>query len=543
MAVKKLAFYLKAREQIKAGADKLLAAVRTTYGPKGRNVLIEKSWGSPTVTRDGMTVAAEIEFEDKSENLGAQILQQAAKKTGEEAGDGTTTACILTDAILTEGMRNVAAGADPMSIARGIEKGLAEALKVIDKMTEPVKGREEVARIATIASGGDPEIGEQIAAAMDRAGTEGVITVEEGQSLEYSLDWVEGMEFDRGYLSPYFITDKETMSAVLEKPLILVHEKKITSVQELLPVLEKVAQAGRALLVIAETVEGDALATLVVNKLRGVMKCAAVKAPSYGDKRKAQLQDIAVLTGASPIFEDAGIKLEEVQISNLGTAKKVIITKDDTTIVEGAGSKADIEGRVAQIRMEIEETDSDYDKEQLQKRLAKLSSGVARISVGGATESQVKERKARLENALSAAQAAAEAGVVPGGGVTFMQAAKKVAKLDITGDELLGAQVLARALEAPIKQLAENAGASGEVVADKVRESAKKSHGYDVVAGEYTDLAKAGICDPTKVVKAALTNAVSAAAMLLTTEASITIVPEKKKGPPMPDDMYGEDMY
>jgi chaperonin GroEL len=542
MAGKKLAFYLEAREQIKAGVDKLIEAVRTTYGPRGRHVMIEKSFGSPDITRDGMTVAKEIELEDKSADIGVTVLRQAAFKTAEEAGDGTTTACILAGALLDEGIRNVAAGADPMALSRGIERGLAEALKVIDKMSTPVKGRKDLTRIGTIASGNDPDIGERIGEAMERAGAEGVITVEEGKTLDSSIDWVEGMQFDRGYLSPYFVTDKKGMKTVLEKPLILVHEKKISNVQEFVPLLEKVAQSGRSVLVIAENVEGEALATLVVNKLRGTLKCAAVKAPSYGDKRKAQLADIAALTGAKAVFEDTGLKLEELQLSDLGTAKKVEIDKENTTIVEGGGAKEDIQGRIAQINAEMETTDSNYDKEQLQKRLAKLAGGVAQITVGGATEAEVKTRKARTENALSAAQAAAESGVVPGGGVVFLRAASKVAGLKLKGAEKLGAKILTRALEAPMRQLARNSGAAADVVVEKVL-AKKDAFGYDVVAGKYTDLAKAGVYDPAKVVKSALTNAVSAATMLLTTEASITVIPEKKKTPAAPEDMYGDGMY
>lgn len=542
MADKKLAFYLEAREAIKAGIDKLVRAVRTTYGPRGRNVLVEKSFGSPDITRDGMTVAKELDFEDKSENLGVHILRQAAQKTADEAGDGTTTACILAGAIVREGMRNVAAGADPMALSRGIEKGLEAAFKAMDKMSVPIRGRKDIARIATIASAGDAQIGEQIGWAMDKAGKEGAITVEEGQGFDITGDWVEGMQFDRGYLSPYFVTDKKSMTVELEKPYVLLHEKKISNVQELLPVLEKVAQAGRPLLIISESVEGEALATLVVNKLRGNFKCAAVKAPSYGDRRKAQIIDIATLTGANPVLEDTGLKLEELQLGDLGTAKRVVMTKEETTIIEGAGSKADIEGRIAQIKREIEETDSDYDRENLQKRLAKLAGGVARINIGGATEAQVKARRARAQNALSAAQAAAESGVVPGGGVAFIRAAEKISKLKLEGDEKLGAEILVRALEAPLRQLAGNSGAPGDVVVENVKES-KGAEGYDVVSGKYRDLAKAGICDPTKVVKSALRNATSAASMLLTTEASITIIPEKKKVSAMPQDAYGDDMY
>ncbi len=544
MSPKLLVFSPEAREKIKAGADILLEAVSTTYGPRGRHVIVEKSFGSPDVTRDGAQVAREIELEDKNENLGLHILRSCAQKTADEAGDGSTTSCVVAGALLGEGLRNVAAGADSMSLARGIEKGLACALDVIDKMAEPVRGRKDIARIAAIASGGDAGMGEVVAAAMDKAGKEGAVTVEEGQSLDTSFDWVEGMQFDRGYQSAYFVTDKKSRTAVLEEPLILVHEKKISSVKDILPLLEKVVRSGRPFLVISESVEGEVLALLVVNKLRGNMKCAAVKAPSYGDRRKAMLIDIAVLTGARPVLEDTGIKLESLELGELGTAKKVIITKDETTIVEGGGSEADIAGRVGLIKNEIDQTDSDYDKEHLQKRLAKLAGGVACISVGGATEAQVKTSKARVENALNAARAAVESGVVPGGGVTFIRAADEVAKLKLEGDEQLGARILARALAAPLWQLADNSGARGDVVVDKVK-SASGSEGYDVVAEKYVDLIKAGICDPAKVVKTALINAVSAANMLLTTDASITILPEKKKkGAGMPPaDPYGGGMY
>jgi len=539
MPDKKLAFYIEAREKIKSGVDQLIKAVSTTYGPKGRNVLIEKSFGSPDITRDGMTVAKTIELEDNSANLGVTILRQTAQKTADEAGDGTTTACIIAGAIINEGMRNIAAGADPMSLSRGIERGMSEALDAIDNMSVPIKGRKDIAAIATIASGGDSEIGEQIGTAMDKAGAEGAITVEEGQGLEMSFSWVEGMQFDKGYLSPYFVTDKKSMTVEFANPLILVHEKKISSVQDILPILEKVAKAAKPLLIISEAVEGEALALLVVNKLRGNFQCAAVKAPSYGDRRKAQLVDIAVLTGANPVFEDVGINLETIQLSDLGTARKVVISKDETTIIEGAGSGEDIQGRIAQIKAEIERTDSDYDKEQLQKRLAKLAGGVAQISVGGATESQVKARKARTENALSAAQAAVESGIVTGGGVSFIKAAQKVAKIKLAGDEKSGAMILARALEAPLWQLATNSGVPGDVVVDKVK-SSEGEQGYNVLTQKYVDLARAGICDPAKVVKSALKNAVSAANLLLTTEASITLAPEKEKkaSPDMSDDMY-----
>jgi len=554
MPAKRILYYAAAREPILAGASVVAKAVKVTYGPRGRNVIIEKSFGTPLVTQDGATVASQIELEDLNQNLGAQLIKQAAAKTSEIAGDGTTTACILAESIVREGLRLCAAGCDPMSLSRGIEKGLEAALESISKESKPLKSKSDVAQIANIASSGDLEVGEIVASAIDKAGKGGVVTVEEGKTLQTTMEVVEGMQFDRGYISPYFITEKSDLKCVLEDPRILVYEKKIEDVEEFLPLLEKVAKSGKSFLVISESVEGEALATLVVNKLQEILKCAAVKAPGYGEKRKAQLTDIAILTGGNAVLEDSGMKLPAVELSDLGRAKKVLIAKEETTIIEGAGKKSAIEGRIEQIRNEIQKTTSDYDKEQLRKREGSLAGGVVRINVGGATEVDVKSRKARTENALNAVKSAREEGVVPGGGVAFLCAADAVKTLKLSGDELSGAQILARALEEPIKQLAENSGADGNVVLHTVRES-KKGVGYDVVAQKFRDMEGAGVIDSAKVLKTALSNAVSVATMLLTTEASVTEAPKKKEekkkakkrpGMGMPEDMedaYDEDMY
>ncbi len=525
MAAKQLAFDVEARESMRVGVAKLARAVKSTLGPRGRNVLIQKSFGSPTVTKDGVTVAKEIELAEPYENLGAQIVKEAASKTSDVAGDGTTTATVLAEAIYAEGLKNVTAGADPMSLKRGIDAGVEAVVKAIGKMSRAVSGREEIAQVGAIAANNDPEIGEQIAEAMEKVGKDGVITVEEGKSLQTEVEWVEGMQFDRGYLSPYFVTDRQKMSAVLEDPYILIHEKKLSSAKDMLPLLEKIAQTGKPLLVIAEDVEGEALATLVVNKLRGTLNCAAVKAPGFGDRRKAMLEDIAVLTGGRAIFEDLGIELESLTLDDLGRARRVEVEKETTTIVEGAGENKAIQGRIAQIRREIETTTSDYDREKLQERLAKLAGGVAQINVGGATEAEVKEKKARVEDALHATRAAVEEGIVPGGGVALLRARKALDNVKVKGDEKIGVQILRHALAAPCEMIAANAGADGRVVVQKV-EAGDPNFGYNALTGEYGDLLKMGVIDPAKVVRCALQNGASVATMLLTTDC---LVCEKKE--------------
>jgi len=530
MAVKKIAYDQEARERMRDGVRQLARAVKVTLGPRGRNVIIEKSFGSPTVTKDGVTVAKEIELEGKYENMGAQLVKQVASKTSDVAGDGTTTATVLAEAIFEEGLRNVTAGANPISLKRGIEKAVIAVVDSLNKKATKVgAGKTEIAQVGSIAANNDPEIGNMIADAMARVGNDGVITVEEGKSLATEVDWVEGMQFDKGYLSPHFVTNPDRMECVLEDPFILVHEKKISGIKDMLPVLEKIAQSGRPLLIVAEDVEGEALATMVVNKLRGVFKACAVKAPGFGDRRKAMLQDLAVQTGAKAIMEDLGVTLESVTVADLGTAKKVVITKDDTTIIEGAGKKADIQGRIASIKNEIENTSSDYDREKLQERLAKLSGGVAQILVGAATEAEMKEKKARVEDALHATRAAVESGILPGGGVALLRAQTVVDKLDVTGDEKIGAQIVRRALEAPLRQIAANAGVDGSIVVQNLN-NAKGAEGFNAATGEYEDLIKAGVIDPAKVTTTALQNAASVATLLLTTEALISVVPEKKKG-------------
>ena len=540
MAAKDVKFGASAREKMLKGVDILADAVKVTLGPKGRNVVIEKSFGAPRTTKDGVSVAKEIELEDKFENMGAQMVREVASRTNDEAGDGTTTATVLAQAIVREGMKSVAAGMNPMDLKRGIDKAVALVIEQLKSTATPIKGSSEVAQVGTISANGEKEIGEMIANAMEKVGNEGVITVEEAKSLATELDVVEGMQFDRGYLSPYFVTDSEKMIADLEDPYILLFEKKLSSLQPMLPVLEAVVQSNRPLLIIAEDVEGEALATLVVNKLRGGLKIAAVKAPGFGDRRKAMLEDIAVLTGGQVVSEDLGIKLENVTLDMLGTAKKVSITKDDTTIVDGAGEKEAIEGRVNQIRRQIEDTSSDYDKERLQERLAKLAGGVAVIKVGGASEIEVKERKDRVDDALNATRAAVEEGIVPGGGIALLKATKA---LDgVTGDnedQNQGIAIVARALQAPIRQIVENAGSEGSIVVGKVLENKDPNFGYNAQTGEYEDLVKSGVIDPVKVSRIALQDAASVASLLITTEAAIAEKPKKDGGAPAAPDMGG----
>jgi chaperonin GroEL len=535
MAAKDVKFGGDARERLLRGVDILANAVKVTLGPKGRNVVIEKSFGAPRITKDGVTVAKEIELEDKFENLGAQLLREVASKTNDLAGDGTTTATVLAQAIVREGAKAVAAGTNPMDLKRGVDMAVAVALKDLAARSKKIKTSAEVAQVGTISANGEKAIGDLIADAMQKVGNEGVITVEEAKSLETELDVVEGMQFDRGYLSPYFITNADKMIAELEDPYILIHEKKLSSLQALLPVLEAVVQSGKPLLIIAEDVEGEALATLVVNKLRGGLKIAAVKAPGFGDRRKAMLEDIAILTAGQVISEDLGIKLENVTLDMLGRAKKVSIAKETTTIVDGIGKKKEIEARVAQIKAQIEETTSDYDREKLQERLAKLAGGVAVIRVGGATEIEVKEKKDRVDDALNATRAAVEEGIVPGGGVALLRAKRAVAKLhsDINDVEV-GIKLVLKALEAPVRQIAENAGVEGSIVAGKLSESTDENEGFDAQTETYVDMVKAGIIDPTKVVRTALQDAASVAALLITTEALIAEKPRKDAAPAMP---------
>ncbi len=528
MAVKKIAYDQEARERIRDGVRKLARAVKVTLGPRGRNVIIEKSFGSPTVTKDGVTVAKDIELEGKYENLGAQLVKEVAAKTSDVAGDGTTTATILAEAIYEEGIKNVTAGANPVGIKRGIEKAVAAAVEDLKKRSTPVKGRKEIAQVASVAANNDDEIGKILADAMERVGKDGVITVEEGKTLETDVEWVEGMQFEKGFLSPHFVTNADRMECILENPWILIHEKKISTIKDMLPLLEKIAQSGRPLLVIAEDVEGEALATLVVKTLRGVFKCAAVKAPGFGDRRKAMMEDIAIMTGGKAIFEDLGISVESLSTEDLGSAKKVVIAKDDTTIIEGGGKAKDVQGRVAQIRNEIEKTTSDYDREKLQERLAKLAGGVAQIMVGAATETEMKERKARVEDALHATRAATEEGILPGGGVALLRAQKKVKSLKLSGDDRIGADIVRRALEAPLRQIVENAGTDGSIVVQEITNSDDYNYGYNAATDKYEDLMASGVIDPTKVACVALQNAASVATLLLTTEALISLVPEKK---------------
>ncbi len=540
MAAKQLQFDISARESLLRGVDKLADTVKVTLGPQGRNVVLDKKFGSPTITKDGVTVAKEIEFKEPFENMGAQMVREVASKTSDVAGDGTTTATVLAQIIFRQGLKNVTAGANPMDLKRGIDKAVEVVVDEVKKMSKEVKTHEEIAQVATTSANSDSAIGELIADAMDKVGKDGVITVEEAKSTDTTLEVVEGMQFDRGYLSPYFITDQSTMEAVLEDAYVLIHDKKISAVRDLVPVLDKVAQLGKPLLIIAEEIEGEALAVLVVNKLRGTLRVAAAKAPGFGDRRKAMLEDIAVLTGGRLISEEAGLKLENVTLKDLGQAKRIVQDKDNTTIIEGAGKTADIKGRVAQIRRQIDETTSDYDREKLQERLAKLAGGVAVIHVGAATETEMKEKKARVEDALHAARAAVEEGVVPGGGVVFLRARKALDALQLEGDQATGVTIVRRALEEPLRQIAVNAGFEGAIVVNKVSEG-KNAFGFNALTEQYEDLVKAGITDPAKVSRIALENGASIAGLLLTTEALVAEIPEEK--PPMPATPPGGDMY
>jgi chaperonin GroEL len=529
MAAKIVKFSEEARNRMLRGVSLLADAVTVTLGPKGRNVVIEKSWGAPTVTKDGVTVAKEIQLEDRFENMGAQMVKEVASKTSDVAGDGTTTATVLARGIFAEGARMVAAGHDPMSLKRGIDKAVVKLVAALKEQSKPTRGRDEIAQVGTVSANGDRAIGEIIAEAMDKVGKEGVITVEEAKSLETTLEVVEGMQFDRGYLSPYFVTDPERMEVVLEDPYILINEKKISAMKDLLPILEQIAKSGKPLLLIAEDVEGEALATLVVNKIRGTLHAAAVKAPGFGDRRKAMLEDVAILTGGRMIAEELGLKLENVTLKDLGRAKRVVIDKDNTTLIDGAGKKTDIEGRIKQIRAQIEETTSDYDREKLQERLAKLVGGVAVVKVGAATEIEMKEKKARVEDAMHATRAAVEEGIVPGGGVALIRALSALDDLKVPDEEQTGVQIVRRAAQEPCKRIAMNAGTDGSVVLDKVK-NGKGAFGFNAATEEFEDLFKAGIIDPTKVVRSALQNAASVAGLLLTTEAMVAEKPEDKKG-------------
>jgi len=540
MAAKNLVFDVEARAKLKTGVDKLAQAVKVTLGPKGRNVVLDRKFGSPTVTKDGVSVAKEVELEDPVENMGAQMVKEVATKTSDVAGDGTTSATVLAQAIFGEGLKNVTAGTNPMGIRRGIDKAVEKVVEELKKMSTPTKGKKDIAQVGAISANNNAEIGELIADAMDKVGKDGVITVEEARGLETTLETVDGMQFDRGYLSPYFVTDPERMEAVLEDPMILIHDKKVSSMKDLLPILEKVAQMGKPLLIVAEDVEGEALATLVVNKLRGTLKVAAVKAPGFGDRRKAMLQDIAVLTGGQVISEEVGFKLENAVVSDLGKAKRVVIDKDNTTVIDGAGESDKIKGRIEEIRVAIDKSTSDYDREKLQERLAKLAGGVAVINVGAATESEMKEKKALVEDALHATRAAVEEGIVPGGGVALLRAQAALSKLKLDReDEQIGVQILQRALEHPIRQISENAGAEGSIVVEKVR-AGKGGFGYNAQTEQYEDLVEAGVIDPTKVVRSALQNAASIAGLLLTTEAVVVEVPEE--APPAGGGMPGGGM-
>jgi chaperonin GroEL len=533
---KQLKFDEEARSSLLKGVTVMAAAVKATLGPKGRNVVIDKKFGSPTITKDGVTVAKEIELKDKYENMGAQMVREVASKTSDVAGDGTTTATVLAQAIFREGLKNVTAGANPMGLKRGIEAAVDAVVKDLKGISKSTKDKKEIAQVATIASNNDKAVGNLIAEAMEKVGKDGVITVEESKSADTVLDVVEGMQFDRGYLSPYFVSDAERMEVNLEDAFVLIHEKKISVMKDMLPLLEQVARAGKPLLIIAEEVEGEALATLVVNKLRGTLSACAVKAPGFGDRRKAMLEDIATLTGGKAITEDLGIKLENIKLTDLGRSKKVVVDKDNTTLVEGAGKAKEIEGRIKQIRAQIEETTSDYDREKLQERLAKLAGGVAVIKVGAATETAMKEKKARVEDALNATRAAVEEGIVPGGGVALLRSAKAIDGLKLSGDEKVGASIVKRACEEPIRQIVENAGLEGSVIVEKVKSETVPNRGYDAESMEYVDMLQAGIIDPTKVERVALQNAASVASLLLTTEALITDLPEEKPAaaPPMP---------
>jgi len=535
MAAKELHFNVDARAALKRGVDQLAEAVKVTLGPKGRNVVIDKKFGAPTVTKDGVTVAKEIELNDPLENMGAQMVKEVATKTSDNAGDGTTTATVLAQAIFREGLKNVTAGANPMAIKRGIDQAVAAVVAELKKISVPTSGKKEIAQVGAISANNDTEIGNLIADAFDKVGKDGVITVEEARGLETSLDTVEGMQFDRGYVSPYFVTDPEKMEAVLEDALILIHDKKVSSMKDLLPVLEKVAQQGRPLLIIAEDIEGEALATLVVNKLRGTLKVAAVKAPGFGDRRKAMLQDIATLTNGQVVSEEVGFKLENTVITDLGRAKRIVVDKDNTTIIDGAGREDKIQGRIKEIRVAIDASTSDYDKEKLQERLAKLAGGVAVINVGAATEAEMKEKKARVEDALHATKAAAEEGIVPGGGVALIRAQRALKALKLDADEQIGVDIIRRAVEEPIRMIVQNAGGEGSIVVEKVRSSKDDAFGYNALSDTYENLVQAGVIDPTKVTRTALQNAASIAGLLLTTEALIVERKEDKPaagGPP-----------
>jgi chaperonin GroEL len=535
MATKQLEFNTEARARLKRGVDQLAEAVKVTLGPKGRNVVIDKKFGSPTVTKDGVTVAKEIELEDPIENMGAQMVKEVATKTSDLAGDGTTTATVLAQAIFREGLKSVTAGVSPMSLKRGIERAVEAVVEELKKISVPTAGRKEIAQVGTISANNDGEIGKIIADAMEKVGKDGVITVEEAKGLETTYETVDGMQFDRGYLSPYFVTDPEKMEAVLEDAHILIHDKKISAMKDLLPVLEKVAQAGRPLLIIAEDVEGEALATLVVNKLRGTLKVCAVKAPGFGDRRKEMLRDIAILSGGQVISEEVGFKLENAVLSDLGHAKRVVVDKDNTTVVDGKGKQADIQGRIGEIKAAIEKSTSDYDREKLQERLAKLAGGVAVVHVGAATETEMKEKKARVEDALHATRAAVEEGIVPGGGVALLWCQRVLDKVKGTGeDEKIGIDIVRRSLEEPIRMIAQNAGAEGSIVVGKVKESKEKNFGYNAQTDSFEDLVAAGVIDPTKVTRTALQNAASIAGLLLTTECVVVEKKEKEKAPPMP---------
>ncbi|MCG6982570.1 MAG: chaperonin GroEL [Deltaproteobacteria bacterium] len=543
MAAKDIKYFNEAREKLMRGVNTLADAVKVTLGPKGRNVVLEKSWGSPTITKDGVTVAKEIELENKFENMGAQMVKEVASKTSDVAGDGTTTATILAQSIYREGSKLVAAGHNPMGLKRGIETAVSTAVAELQKLSKPTKDQKEIAQVGTISANNDETIGNIIAEAMNKVGKEGVITVEEAKAMETTLDVVEGMQFDRGYLSPYFVTDPERMEVILEEPYILLHEKKISSMKDLLPILEQVAKMGRPLLIIAEDVEGEALATLVVNKLRGTLKVCGVKAPGFGDRRKAMLEDIAMLSGGQVISEDLGIKLENVTLNDLGTSKTVRVDKDNTTLVDGGGTRQAIEGRVKQIRAQVEETTSDYDREKLQERLAKLVGGVAVINVGAATETEMKEKKARVEDALNATRAAVEEGIVAGGGVALIRCIPVLEKLKVEGEEAFGVNIVKRALEEPVRQIANNAGHEGSVVVDRVKKE-KGSFGFNAETEKFEDLTKSGVIDPTKVVRFALQNAASVASLLLTTEAMVAEKPKKEApAPAMPPGAGMEGMY
>jgi len=537
-----ITFESEARNALKLGVDQLSNAVKATLGPKGRNVVIDKKFGAPTVTKDGVTVAKEIDLEDPIENMGAQMVKEVASKTSDIAGDGTTTATVLAQGIVREGLKNVTAGANPTAIKRGIEKGVKAVVEEIQKMSKPLPGKKEIAQVGAISANNDIEIGDLIADAMEKVGKDGVITVEEAKTTETGLEVVEGMQFDRGYLSPYFVTDSDSMEAILEDPMILIHDKKISAMKDLLPILEKVAQMSKPLLIIAEDIEGEALATLVVNKLRGTLKVAAVKAPGFGDRRKAMLEDIAILTAGRVISEEVGFKLENATVADLGSAKRVTIDKDNTTIIEGGGKTEDIQGRISQIKKQIESSTSDYDKEKLQERLAKLAGGVAVLNVGAATEVEMKEKKARVEDALHATRAAVEEGIVPGGGVVLLRALPALDKIKADGDEVIGINILKRVLEEPIRQIAENAGAEGSIVVQRVKEG-KGSFGYNAATDSYEDLVEAGVIDPAKVTRIALENASSVSALMLMTEATIVDKPEEKPAAPAMPPGGMEGMY